>query len=53
MTLINDVWGKNSQGNNHYLRIYVQRLREKLHDDPLNPAFIMTESGIGYRLLQE
>lgn len=49
-TLINHVWGKNSQGNSHYLRIYVQRLREKINDDPLKPEYITTEAGIGYRL---
>lgn len=52
-TLINQVWGKNSQGNSHYLRIYVQHLREKLKDDPLSPVYILTEAGIGYRLLSE
>lgn len=48
--LINAVWGKNSQGNSHYLRIYVQHLREKLNDDPLKQEYIITEPGIGYRL---
>ena len=50
-TLINHVWGKNNQGNSHYLRIYVQRLREKILDNPLKPRFILTEASIGYRLL--
>lgn len=49
-TLINHVWGKNSQGNSHYLRIYVQRIREKLWDDPLKPHYITTDAGVGYRL---
>jgi two-component system KDP operon response regulator KdpE len=49
-TLINEVWGKNSQGNSHYLRIYIQHLRNKLNDDPLDPTYILTEAGIGYRL---
>ncbi len=49
-TLINEVWGKNAQGNSHYLRIYVQHLRNKLKDDPLSPCFILTDPGIGYRL---
>ena len=48
--LIHAVWGKNSQGNSHYLRIYVQHLRTKLNDDPLDPSFIFTEPGVGYRL---
>jgi two-component system KDP operon response regulator KdpE len=51
--LINEVWGKNTQGNSHYLRIYVQHLRQKLHDDPLKPIFILTEPGIGYRLIDK
>ena len=51
--LINEVWGKNTQGNSHYLRIYVQHVRQKLGDDPLQPRFIMTEPGIGYRLIEK
>jgi len=47
--LLKEVWGKNSDENSHYLRIYVQHLREKLNDDPLNPKYILTEAGIGYR----
>lgn len=50
-TLINEVWGKNAQGNSHYLRIYVQHLRNKLGDDPLVPHYILTDPGIGYRLI--
>lgn len=49
--LINAVWGKNRQGNSHYLRIYVQHLRAKLQDDPLQPIYIITEPGVGYRLM--
>ena len=37
----------------HYLRIYVAHLREKLGDDPSRPRCIVTEPGIGYRLLAE
>ncbi len=51
--LINSVWGKHAQGHAHYLRIYVQHLREKLKDDPLRPRFILTEPGGGYRLAIE
>jgi two-component system KDP operon response regulator KdpE len=47
--LLKEVWGKNSTENSHYLRIYTQHLREKLGDDPLNPKYIFTETGIGYR----
>lgn len=47
--LLREVWGKNSIDHDHYLRIYVQRLRQKLKDDPLKPRYIFTEPGIGYR----
>ncbi len=47
--LLKEVWGKNSTENNHYLRIYTQHLRDKLGDDALNPKYIFTETGIGYR----
>jgi two-component system KDP operon response regulator KdpE len=51
--LINAVWGKNAQGNSQYLRIYIQHLRNKLGDDPLKPRFIITDPGIGYRLITD
>jgi two-component system KDP operon response regulator KdpE len=51
--LLKDVWGRNSEEHDHYLRIYIQRLRRKLGDDPLHPRHIFTEPGIGYRLAGE
>lgn len=48
--LLREVWGKNAEENNHYLRIYVQHLRRKLGDDPMLPKYIGTEAGVGYRL---
>ncbi len=48
--LLRTVWGKNAEENDHYLRIYVQRLRQKIGDDPLNPQYVFTEPGVGYRL---
>ena len=50
--LLREVWGK-AEGYDHYLRIYVQRLRRKLGDDPFRPRYIFTESGVGYRLNSE
>ena len=47
--LLKEVWGKNSTENSHYLRIYTQHLRNKLKDDPINPKYIFTEVGVGYR----
>lgn len=48
--LLREIWGKNAEDNDHYLRIYVQRLRQKINDNPLYPSYIFTEPGIGYRL---
>ncbi|MDE1152736.1 MAG: winged helix-turn-helix domain-containing protein [Micavibrio sp.] len=48
--LLREVWGKRPGVHDHYLRIYIQRLRQKLGDDPFRPRYIFTESGIGYRM---
>lgn len=48
--LIREVWGRHGAEDNTYLRIHTQHLREKLSDDPLQPRFILTEPGVGYRL---
>ncbi len=47
--LIDKVWGPGHRDNNHYLRVYVGRLRQKLEADPTRPRHILTETGIGYR----
>ena len=50
--LLKDVWGPTHVDDSHYLRIVVGHLRQKLLDDPTNPRFIVTEAGVGYRLLE-
>lgn len=50
--LMREIWGQNGRGRGHYLRIYIQRLRQKLGDDPFQPKYIVTETGIGYRLME-
>lgn len=47
--LMQEVWGPNHTENAHYLRIYMSRLRQKLENDPAQPAHFLTETGIGYR----
>lgn len=47
--LLKEVWQKNAPENNNYLRIHTQHLRQKLGDNPLNPTYIITEPGVGYR----
>lgn len=48
--LLKEVWGRHTNEDNHQLRIYIQHLRQKLGDDPMQPRYIMTEAGVGYRL---
>jgi two-component system KDP operon response regulator KdpE len=45
------VWGPSHAESIHYLRIYMGHLRQKLEDDPAQPTFLLTETGVGYRLL--
>lgn len=47
--LLRDVWGNSHIESNHYLRIYVSHLRQKLENDPAQPKHFLTETGIGYR----
>ena len=47
--LLRDVWGPSSVESNHYLRVYVGHLRQKLERDPTQPEHILTETGVGYR----
>jgi two-component system KDP operon response regulator KdpE len=49
--LLGEVWGPAQTRNHHYLRIYMGHLRHKLESDPARPEYIITESGVGYRLV--
>jgi len=51
--LLTEVWGPSHAKDTHYLRVYVRQLREKLEADAVQPAYLMTETGIGYRLLAD
>jgi two-component system KDP operon response regulator KdpE len=51
--LLQDVWGPTHGGDTHYLRIYMRQLREKLEDDPSRPRHLLTETGVGYRLVTD
>lgn len=48
--ILKEVWGPSYAENAHYLRIYMSQLRQKLEADSTQPRFLLTESGIGYRL---
>jgi two-component system KDP operon response regulator KdpE len=49
--ILKEVWGPNYGEQTHYLRVYIGRLREKLEEDPTRPEVLVTEPGVGYRLL--
>jgi two-component system KDP operon response regulator KdpE len=49
--LLREVWGTGFTTETHYLRVLVSGLRQKLGDDPADPHYIVTEQGVGYRLL--
>lgn len=49
--LLRDVWGPSHVESNHYLRIYMGHLRQKLERDAAQPEHIVTETGVGYRLV--
>ena len=49
--LLTEVWGPTHAGDTHYLRIYMKQLREKFESDPVRPRHLVTETGVGYRLL--
>ena len=51
--LLREVWGPQYGDEDHYLHVYVARLRKKLERDPQSPRYLQTEPGIGYRLLAE
>ena len=51
--LLNAVWGPTFVEHNHYLRIYMGHLRQKLERDPTLPSYLITETGIGYRFIPD
>jgi two-component system KDP operon response regulator KdpE len=51
--ILKEVWGPASGDQVQYLRIYVYQLRQKIEADPDRPKYILTESGVGYRLKTE
>jgi two-component system KDP operon response regulator KdpE len=51
--LLASAWGPNHVDDAHYLRVYMAGLRRKLEPDPRLPAHILTEPGVGYRLVLE
>jgi len=49
--LLQKVWGYEYRDEPHYVRLYINYLRQKLEKDPANPKYILTERGVGYRFI--
>ena len=48
--LLKETWGSAYQRKDDYVRVYMHSLRRKLESDPAHPKYLLTESGLGYRL---
>ena len=48
--LLTEVWGAGFAQHTHYLRLYMGQLRAKIEDRPEEPRYLLTETGVGYRL---
>jgi two-component system KDP operon response regulator KdpE len=50
-SLLTRVWGREYREEDHYVRLYVSYLRQKIEPDPSHPRYIQTEKGLGYRFV--
>jgi two-component system KDP operon response regulator KdpE len=51
--LLQEVWGPEYGEETHYLRVHIAHIRAKLERDPARPKYLITEPGVGYRLLDQ
>ncbi len=51
--IMEELWGMNAHVDSSYLRVYIMQLRKKIEKDPAKPEIIITEPGVGYRILVE
>lgn len=49
--ILSKVWGYEYRDESHYVRLYINYLRQKIEEDPANPKYILTERGVGYRFV--
>lgn len=50
--LLEKVWGEEYTDSSEYLKVYIQRLRDKLEDDPSDPKILISERGVGYKFVK-
>lgn len=51
--LLKEVWGPEAVEHTNYLRVYMAQLRQKLENDPSRSEWLLTETGVGYRLRED
>jgi two-component system, OmpR family, KDP operon response regulator KdpE len=51
--ILKEIWGSAYSEQVQYLRVFIGQLRKKIEDDPSDPKFIKTESGVGYRMVYQ
>jgi two-component system KDP operon response regulator KdpE len=51
--LLKEIWGPGSEGQAHNLRVFLATLRRKIEAEPARPRYLLTEQGVGYRLVDE
>ena len=49
--LLERVWGSEYTAETEYIKVYIQRLRDKLEEDPRHPTMIISERGVGYKFI--
>ena len=48
--ILKEIWGPSHVEDSQYLRVFIGQLRKKIEDDPSDPKYIVTDSGVGYRM---
>jgi two-component system, OmpR family, KDP operon response regulator KdpE len=51
LQILKEIWGSTAEDETHYVRIYINQLRKKIEVNPSEPKHILTEPGVGYRLV--
>jgi two-component system KDP operon response regulator KdpE len=51
--LLRTIWGPGYIDQSQYLRVYIAQIRKKIEDDPNRPEILLTESGVGYRFIND
>ncbi len=52
-TIISNIWGPYADDDNSILRVNMAHIRRKLEQNPVEPKYIFTEIGIGYRMVED